>query len=170
MATKTKTSETPDAAPAPSVEQVFSEALGFLDAGDLAAAARAFTLAEAGGVAQDRLNLCRAARSYLTAIRARQEQGEAPKPAAELAVQLLLNRRDPAAALAKADEALAAQPDRASLHYLKALACALQGHAQESAEALTRAVELDPGLLFQFRLEPDFDGVRHSGSFAALGR
>lgn len=170
MATKTKTSETPGSAPAHSVEQVFSEALGFLDAGDLAAASRAFTLVEEGAVAQDRLNLCRAARSYLAAIRARQEQGEAPQPAPEMAVQVLLNRKDPAAALAKADEALAAQPDRASLLYLKALACAQQGRAQESAEALARAVELDPSLLFQFRLEPDFDGVRHSGSFAALGR
>jgi tetratricopeptide (TPR) repeat protein len=170
MATKTKTSETPDSAPAHSVEQVFSEALGHLDAGDLSAAVRAFTLVEEGAVAQDRLSLCRAARSYLAAIRARQEQGEASRPAPELAVQLHLNRRDLDEALAKAGEALAAQPDRASLHYLKALAYALQGSAQESAEALARAIELEPGLLFQFRLEPDFDGVRHSGPFAALNR
>lgn len=170
MATKTKTSETPDAAPVTSVEQVFSEALGHLDAGDLTAAARAFSLVEEGAAAQDRLNLCRAARSYLAAIRARQEQGEAPTPAPELAVQLLLNRKDTAGALAKAEEALAAHPDRAALHYLKALVHAQQGAGQESAAALARAIELDPGLLYQFRLEPEFDGVRHTGAFAALLR
>jgi hypothetical protein len=31
-------------------------------------------------------------------------------------------------------------------------------------------VELDADLLFQFRLEPDFDGIRHSGPFATLLR
>jgi tetratricopeptide (TPR) repeat protein len=170
MATKTKTSETSGTAPGTSVEQVFSEALGFLDAGDLAAATRAFTLVEEGAVAQDRLNLGRAARSYLAAIRARQEHGEAPKPTPEMAVQLLLNRKDPAAALDKVAEALAAQPDRASLHYLKALAYAQQGLGPESAEALAKAVELDPALLFQFRLEEDFDSVRHTSAFASLNR
>ena len=170
MATKTKTAETPDAAQGAPVEQVFSEALGHLAAGDLAAASRAFSLVEELAVAQDRLNLCRTARSYLAAIRARQEHGEAPQPTPEMAVQLLLNRKDPVAALAKAEEALAAHPDRASLHYLKALAFAQQGLGQECAEALARAVELEPALQYQFRLEPDFDAVRNSGPIAALLR
>ena len=125
---------------------------------------------EEGAVAQDRLNLCRAARSYLAAIRARQEQGEASRPAPELAVQLLLNRRDPAAALAKVDEALAAQPDRASLVYLKALACAQQGHAQESAEALARALAAGSGPALPvppgagLRRRAPFRPVRRAGS------
>lgn len=170
MATKTKTSEMPDSGPANPVEQVFSEALGHLDAGDLAAAVRGFTLVEEQAVAQERLNLCRAARSYLAAIRARQESGEGAQQAPEMGVQLLLNHKDPAAALAKAGEALAAHPDRAILHYLKGLAYAQQGLAQESAEAVAKAVELDQDLLYQYRLEPDFDAVRHSGAFNTLLR
>ena len=168
MATKTKSSEMADSAPASTMEQMFSEALGHLDAGDLAAAVRAFTVVEEQAVAQDRLNLCRTARSYLAAIRARLDSGEAAQQAPEMGVQMLLNRKDPAAALAKAEAALAGTPGRAILHYLKGLAFAQQGLAQESAEAVAKAVELDPDLLYQYRLEPDFDAVRHSGPFAAL--
>ena len=39
-----------------------------------------------------------------------------------------------------------------------------------SAEALTKATSLDPGLIYQFRLDSDFDGVRHSAAFAVFNR
>jgi tetratricopeptide (TPR) repeat protein len=171
MATKTKTSEASAPAPEGSVEQVFSEGLSRLDGGDLVAAAKAFTYVQEEAVRQDRLNLVRTARSYLAAIQARmEEKGEASKESSEMAAQMLLNRKDPGGALAKVAAGLQAAPDRAALHYLKALAHAQLGQGQESADALARAVELDPDLLFQFRLEPDFEAVRHSAPFATLMR
>jgi len=171
MATKTKTSEASAPAPEGGLEQVFSEGLAHLDSGDLVAATKAFTRVQEEAVRLDRLSLVRTARSYLAAIQARvEERCEASKETAEMAVQLLINRKEPEGALARVAPAIQAAPDRASLHYLKALAHAQLGQTQESAEALSRAVELDPDLLYQFRMEPDFEEVRHSGPFAALMR
>jgi tetratricopeptide (TPR) repeat protein len=171
MATKTKTSETPAPVPSPSVEATFSEGLEQLNAGHLEAAAAAFTAVKEQAAAQELLNLGRTARGYLAAIQARiQEQGEASRETPELSAQVLLNRRDPEAALATLDKALAAAPERASLHYLKALAHAQLDQAQEAADALAKAVKGDADFLFQFRLEPDFDSIRHSGPFASLLR
>jgi hypothetical protein len=171
MATKTKTSEPPAPKPVPSVERTFAEGLGHLNAGNLAAATKAFTLVEGEAAAQERLNLARTARSYLAAIQARlQEQGTASKAPLEMEVQLMLNRRGAEAALARLEPALKAAPQRAPLHYLKAVAHAQLGQGPESAESLSRAVALDADLLYQFRLEPDFDALRQSGTFASLLR
>jgi len=171
MATKTKTSETPAPVPSPSLEATFSEGLEQLNAGQLEAAASTFTAVQEQAAALGNLNLGRAVRGYLAAIRARiLERGEASKQTPELSAQVLLNQRDPEAALAGLDKAIAATPERASLHYLKALAHAQLDQAQESADALAAAVKGDADFLFQFRLEPDFDSLRHSAPFAALLR
>ncbi|MGA2083096.1 MAG: tetratricopeptide repeat protein [Holophaga sp.] len=171
MATKTKSPESHAPKAVPSVDQAFSEGLGFLNGGDLVAAAKAFTFVEAEAATQERLNLGRTARSYLAAIQARlRERGEPSKEAVEMTIQLLLNRKDAETALARIEKALGAASGRPALHYLKAVAHAQLGQAQESAEALARAVELEPDLIFQFRLEPDFEPVRHSAPFAALLR
>jgi tetratricopeptide (TPR) repeat protein len=171
MATKTKTSETLAPAPVPSVEKLFSEGLEHLNAGKLVEAAAAFTQVQAEAISQDRLNLGRTARGYLTAIEARLHEQDAPsKETAEMSAQLLLNRKNPEAALEALDKAIKASPERSTLHYLKAVAHAQLGQGQESAEALAKAAELDTDVLFQFRLEPDFDGLRQSGPFAALLR
>lgn len=171
MASKPKTTETSAAALAPSVEKHYSEGLELLNAGKLVEAAAAFTLVQTEAINQDRLNLGRAARSYLTAIQARlQEQGTPHTATAEFTAQLQLNQRNPQVALETLEPAIKAAPDRAALHYLKAVAHAQLTQNQESADALGRAVELDADLLFQFRLEPDFDGIRHTGPFATLLR
>jgi tetratricopeptide (TPR) repeat protein len=171
MATKTKTSGTPAAEPVQTVEKLFSEGLVHLDAGRLAEAAAAFTQVEADAMSQERLNLGRTARGYLSAIEARlREQGAPALETPELTVQLLLNKKNPAAALEALEKALATFPERGNLHYLKAVAHAQLGQGQESADALAKAVELDADILFQFRLEPDFDSVRHLGPFTALLR
>ena len=171
MATKTKTIETPAPSAVPAVEKLFSEGLEHMNAGRLVEAAAAFTSVQAEAMSQDRLNLGRTARGYLTAIQARlQEQGEAGKETAEMTIQLLLNKNNPEAALEALEKALKAAPERVTLNYLKALAHAQLGQAQESADALAKAAELDGDILFQFRLEPDFDAIRHSGPFAALLR
>ena len=107
----------------------------------------------------------------MTAIQVRLQEQVAPtKETPELSAQLLLNHKNTAAALEGLDKALKAGPERATLHYLKALAHAQLGQVQESADALGQAMGLDPDIIFQFRLEPDFDGIRHSGPFATLLR
>jgi tetratricopeptide (TPR) repeat protein len=171
MATKTKISETPAQAPDSSVEKVLAEGLEHLNAGRLPEAAQAFehVLAEAGK--QERLHLGHTARGYLLAITARLEaQKLQVKDGPELAAQSFLNHGDSAAALAILEPAVAAQPERAILHYLVALAQAQADQAQASADALAKALALDSDLLFQFRLDSEFDGVRHAGPFAVLLR
>jgi tetratricopeptide (TPR) repeat protein len=171
MTTKTKTSETSAATPVPSVETLFSEGLALLDAGKLAEAAEAFTQVQAEAMNQERLNLGRTARGYLTAIQSRLQATEVPAAeTAEMSAQMLLNQKNPAAALDTLDQAIGAAPARVTLLYLKAVAHAQLGQAQESADALAKAVEVDADILFQFRLEPDFDSLRHSAPFAALLR
>ena len=169
MATKTKTSETPAQVPASPVEKVFSEGLEFLNAGNLVAAAKAFEFVQTQAVLEERLNLARSARGYLVAIQTRVAAKVTPAPdTAEMAAQLLLNEQDAPAALALVDQALAASPDRAILHYLKAVASAQLEQVEASAEALAKAVSIDPDFLFQFRLESDFDGLRQQAPFAVL--
>jgi len=171
MATKTKTSEIPAPVPSPSVEATFSEGLEQLNAGNLEAAAGSFGAVQEQAAAAGLLNLGRAARSYLAAIQARLlERGEATREAPELAAQVLLNQHESEAALAGLDKALAAAPERAPLLYLKALAHAQLDQAQEAADALGRAIKGDGDFLYQFRLEPDFDAIRHSAPIATLLR
>ena len=171
MATKTITSETLASEPVTPVEQTFSEGLAHLDAGRLIEANTAFKYVLAQAAEQEHLGLGRTARGYLAAVEARlQEQGKPVEETPELTAQLLLNRKQSEPALAGLDQALAAQPQRATLHYLKAVAHAQLEQGQEAADALAKAVELDPDFLFQFRLEPDFDSLRHSGAFAVLTR
>jgi tetratricopeptide (TPR) repeat protein len=171
MATKTITSETSASGSVPSVEQTFSAGLEHLNGGRLIEASTAFKYVLAQAVEQDRLGLGRTARGYLAAIDARlREQDKAAEQTPEMTAQLLLNQKQAEAALPGLDQALLAQPERATLHYLKAVAHAQLEQGQESADALAKAVELEPDYLFQFRLEPDFDALRHSGAFAALIR
>jgi len=171
MATKTKTSETSASAPVPSVEKVLSEGLEQMNAGKLVAAGTAFKFVLGEAMTQERLGLVRTARGYLAAIEARlQEQDAAPAEIPEMSAQLLLNKKTPAAALEILDKALQALPERAVLSYLKAVAHAQLEQGQEAADALAKAVELDADFLFQFRLEPDFENLRHTGPFAALNR
>jgi tetratricopeptide (TPR) repeat protein len=170
MATKTKTSE-PTVSGVLPVEKSFTEALELLNAGKLAAAATAFTQVQAEAMSQERLNLARTARGYLAAIEARLHAQDAPgAEVAEMSAQLLLNQKNPQAALEALDNGIKALPERAALHYLKAVAYAQLGQVQESADALAKAAEFDADMLFQFRLEPDFDSIRHSGPFATLLR
>jgi tetratricopeptide (TPR) repeat protein len=165
MVTKTKTSEV-SVAP---VEKTFSEGLELFNAGKLEESAKAFATVEAEGVAQERLNLVHSARGYLTAIQARFDAKKTLAPEApEMAAQILLNEQDADGALVLIEKALQAHPERAMLHYLNAVACAQLDQVQASADALAKAVELDADVLFQFRLESDFDGLRHQAPFAVL--
>ena len=167
MATKTKTSEV-SVAP---VEKTFSDALELFNAGNIEASAAALATVVTEATAQERLSLAHSAKAYLAAIQARREAKlSAAADAPELTAQILLNAQEPTQALEVIEKALAADPDRAVLHYLNAVACAQLDQVQASADALAKAVGLDPDVLFQFRLESDFDGLRHQAPFAVLLR
>lgn len=171
MATKTKTSDNPAPAPASMLDQAFSDGLGQLNAGRLAEAGEIFTRVQAEAVAQGQLTLARSCRLYLAAIETRAHAGEEKvekDPA--LTAQLALNRKAAAEALEILQPALAAEPGRAVLHYLAAVAKAQLEQGEGAAESLGRAIELDETFLFQFRLEPDFDTLRHSAAFANLAK
>ncbi len=171
MATKPKTSESQAPLKDASLDGLLAKALEQFNAGALKEASAAFGTLMEEALKREELRLSRTAQGYLKAIQSRLENLDASLPqTAELAVQVELNRHEPEAALAQVEEALKAHAGHAGLHYLKALALAQLDQAQPAADALSQATELDPGLIYQFRLEADFDGVRHSAPFAVFNR
>ncbi|WP_306600782.1 hypothetical protein [Geothrix sp. 21YS21S-2] len=171
MATKPKTSESQAPVKDASLDVLLAKALEQFNAGSLKEASAAFGTLLEEAIKREELRLGRTAQGYLKAIQARLENLDASLPqTAELSVQVELNRREPEAALTLVEEGLKAHPGHAGLHYLKALALAQLDQAQPAADALTQATTLEPGLIYQFRLEADFDGLRHSAPFAAFNR
>jgi len=171
MATKPKTSESNAPVKDASLEVMFSKALEQFNAGKLKEASAAFEALQEEAVKREEIRLGRTAQGYLKAIQTRLESlvAEAPQ-APEMSVQVELNHGNPEAALALVEEGLKALPEHAGLHYLKALALAQLDQAQPSADALVKATTLEPGLIYQFRLDTDFDGVRHGAPFAVFNR
>ncbi|BDU72886.1 TPR end-of-group domain-containing protein [Mesoterricola silvestris] len=171
MSTKPKTSESQAPAKDASLEMMLAEALKQFNAGALKEAAAAFGALQEEAAKREDLRVGRTALGYVKAIQSRLENQEAVLPqTAELSVQVELNRRAPEAALTLAEEGIKAHAGHAGLHYLKALALAQLDQAQPAADALSQAISLDPGLIYQFRLEADFDGLRHSAPFAVFNR
>jgi tetratricopeptide (TPR) repeat protein len=104
--------------------------------------------------------------TYLELARSKAHPAKAKGEEPEVEVQVLLNRHAHAEALKALEKALKAQPKKADLHYLKAVALAQAGHAEPCAEALKHAIALDRDTLYLFRLEPDFSEFRKSPIFA----
>ena len=150
---------------------MFVKALEQFNGGQLKEAAAAFAALQAEAGKLEDIRLGRSAQSYLKAIQTRLDQQASPAAQApELSAQLALNRRDPDAALALVEAALKSGPEQAGLLYLKAVALAQLDQAQPAAEALVKAVALEAGLIYQFRLEADFDSVRHAAAFQVFNR
>jgi tetratricopeptide (TPR) repeat protein len=169
MVTKTKGLETLVSALDPLVEQALLEGLAKLNAGDLSAAVTAFEAVQTRTVNQENLGLGHIAQRYLAAIQSRLKDRSDPcQETIEMSAQLLINRGDSEAALEVIDKAIQESPQRAVLYYLKAIAYAQLEQEQESADALTEAVGIDPDFIFKFKLEPDFDGVRGTEAFLVL--
>jgi len=168
MATKTKTTGTPANVTAQTPAGRLAEALGLVDAGKLGEARIQLEQILAAATGEENLGLARTVRCYLAAV-ARRENDLIPVEADQPEVQalLLINRSNPQGAL----ECLGQVPvDSGRLFYLKSLAQAQLDLVAEAAESLVRAIQLDPDFMFQYRMEPDFDQVRHSAPFAALER
>ena len=164
MVTKAKTATAPAARSAshPLADE-FAKAVKLVDGQKYAEAVKALEhLAEE---AKD-VSLRRQIHIYLELARAKAHPAKAASEEPEAEVQALLNHHSHAEALKSLAKALKAQPKKADLHYLKAVALAQAGEAEPCAEALKQAIALDKDTLYLFRLEPDFAEFRKSPVFA----
>lgn len=169
MATKSKTSGGKSTLPK-DLESAMQKALTALEAGHSAAAATAFEelaakASDAGQVAVERV-----ARGYAGAARAKSAKAVAVKEDPLTQLSRLLNEGESEEALQEAEKATKANDKSAALQYLKASAMAQMGRYEESAEALRKAMALNPDFAWTFRLEPDFARARASSWFAAFER
>lgn len=169
MKTNTKIDGSTNPASEVNLDARFSGALDLVyqDRHDEAATALEALEAEAGKLGM--VAMARSARTYLAAMRSCEKKKEEPALKPELDAQLCLNRGASDEALELLNEALKTQNQDARLFYLKATAHAQKDEAEPAAEAIRRAVSLNQDFLHQFRLERDFDRVRSSASFTALG-
>jgi len=170
MATKPKSTESAPVQET-ALDALLAQGLEQFNAGKLKEAAASFESLEAESLKGEAFRHSRTAQGYLKAIRTRlEQQGVAAPQTAEFLTQFDLNNQEPEEALLKVEEGLKAHPDHAGLNYLKAIALAQLDQAQPSADALTKATTLEPGLIYQFRLEADFDTVRHTVPFSVFNR
>lgn len=174
MATKAKSSANPNSGPAMGHENPLNGKLGA--ALDLfygqkpkeAATALNALLPEAQ--ASGNFGMLRTIRTTLSAIEARGvKHGDGPDVPAMQAT-LHLNLKEGQAALDVLEPALKKDADNPRLNFLKAAALVHLGKADLAAEALGKAIAADPSIQVLFRLEPDFDAVRHGSAFAVFER
>jgi tetratricopeptide (TPR) repeat protein len=169
MATKTKTAGSTNSAPDKNLEGRFSEALDLVNQKDYDNAIAALDALQSEAGKQGMVSLARSARNYITALRLRTQAKDEMPAVPALDAQLLLNCGAADEALALLDKALKTEGQDARLFYLKATAHAQKDEAEAAAEAIQQAVSLNQDFLHQFRLERDFDRIRSSASFLALG-
>ncbi len=169
MSTKSKTAGSTSVASERPLETMFSEALALVGQNqhDKAIAALEAVVTEAK--AHGQVGMARSAANHVAALRARSEKKQADGGDPVLAAQLTLNRGEADEALAVIEKGLKADGKDARLHYLKAIAYAQKEDAESAAAAMKQALGLNPELMHQYRLERDFDRVRPSAAFAALG-
>ena len=169
MTIETKTDGSAVPASGANLEERFAAALDLLYRNRRDEAVTALEAMEIEAGKSGQVAMARAARTYLTALRSHGEPKEVPVVQPEMAAQLCLNRGETDGALALLDKALATQDKDARLFYLKAIAHAQKDEAEAAAAAIRRAASLNPDILHQVHLEPDFDRIRSTSFFAALG-
>jgi len=169
MATKSKTVGSTSSAPDKSLEGMLSEALDLVEQKQYEKGLAALEGVRSEAVKQGRISLARTAGNYILALQARVRPVDDAAARPELAAQVLLNHGASDEALALLDKALKSHGQDARLFYLKATAHAQKDEAEPAAEAIRQAVALNQDFLHQFRLERDFDRIRSSASFTALG-
>ncbi len=169
MATKPKTTGAKSNLPK-DLEAAMHKALAALEAGKADEAGKFFDELVEKSAASGNIAVERVARGYASAAHARDRKTVrlAPDPLMELS--LLLNEGESEAALEKAEKATKTHGEHASLHYLKATAMAQMGRYEESAEALRKAMSINPDYGWTFRLEPDFARARASSHFVGFER
>ena len=174
MATKAKSSATPNSGPAKGQDDPLNGKLAaalelfYGQKSKEAAAALNALLPEAQASAN--FGMLRTIRTTLAAIEARGVKVEDGPEVPAMQATLLLNRKDGQAALDVLEPALKKDAADPRLNFLKAAALVHLGKVEPAAEALGKAIAADPSMQVLFRLEPDFDGVRHGSAFAAFER
>lgn len=169
MATKPKTPAGKSTLPK-DLEAAMHKALAALEGDKPGDAAKGFEELVEKAAAAGHLGLERVARGYAGAAHVREKKSSKPHPDPLIDLSLLLNEGESEVALERAEKATKAHGNQAALHYLKATAMAQMGRYDESAEALRKAMSLNPDYGWTFRLEPDFARARSSPYFATLER
>lgn len=172
MATKAKSEPVPKAAPVPAPAQqsplapAYTKALKLVETGKHAEAVKALEALIQQAQAAGDWAMKRRAQVYLSLAEAKAHpvKASATDPVSE--IQACLNHRDSAEALKQVEKALKSHPAHASLHYLRSVAFAQSDNTEAAAESLKKALELDPDLVFQWHMEPDFNPIRKSPLFA----
>jgi len=169
MATKSKTVGSTSSAPDKGLEGMLSEAIDLVDKKQYEKGLAALEAVRAEAGRRGAISVARTAGNYFKAVQARTQPADDAVVQPELAAQVLLNHGAADEALVMLDKALKSHGQDARLHYLKATAHAQKDEAEPAAEAIRQAVALNQDFLHQFRLERDFDRIRSSASFTALG-
>ena len=169
MATKPKTTAAKSNLPK-DLEAAMHKGLAALEAGKAEEAAAGFDELVEKAAAGGSVGLERVARGYAAAAHARVKKTSKGHADPLMELSQLLNEGESEAALEKAEKATKAHADQAAMHYLKATAMAQMGRYEESAEALRKAISINPDYGWTFRLEPDFSRARASSHFVGFER
>lgn len=172
MATKAKPSATPSrvAAPENPLGVKLGEALALFHKGKNADAEKALSKLVSEARDAEDFGVLHTVRATLAALEAKKAKTESGKVDLTLLAAYHLNRKESQEALEVLDKAIKADSGQARLHFLKAAALAQLNQAEDSAESLQKAVAIDSAMKALFRLERDFDGLRHQSAFAAFER
>jgi tetratricopeptide (TPR) repeat protein len=147
-----------------SLESKLNDAIEMLSANKTDEATSMFEAIAKDAAEKGNFSMARTARSY---ILNRQHKNVAPMAADPIQeVVFLLNAKQPETALEKIEKILKAQSSNAYVHYLKALGLAGTQQIEMSAQCLKKAIDMDSGLLFLYKIEPDFKPCRKSSCFA----
>jgi len=169
MANNSKIAGTTTSASEPGLGAKLSEALESVYAGR--ESTDILKALEQEAVAAGNLALARRVRTAQLAIARKGDRASMVEAApSEMAIQVHLNRGEAQEAVTLAESTLKASPERAAVHYLKALALAQLGEADRSAEALGKSLALEPTLHHQYLLEKEFDAFRSNPAFGDFER
>jgi tetratricopeptide (TPR) repeat protein len=146
-----------------SLESKLNEAIEMLIANKADEAATMFEAVAKEAAESGNFSMARAAKSYILNRQHKKVAPEAADPIQEIV--FLLNAKQPGTALEKIEKILKAQSSNAYVHYLKALGLAGTQQIEMSAQCLKKAIDMDSGLLFLYKLEPDFKPCRKSSCF-----
>lgn len=171
MATKAKSTAAPRT-PAPSHAQpsphaaTLAKGIKLVDTGKHDEAVKVLEPLVAEAQASGDWAIKRRAQIYLALAQSKSAPAKAAADDPIAEAQAHLNRRESEAALKLLDKLIKAHPSTATLHYLRALALAQAENAEGAAEAMKKALELDPDLVYLWHMEPDFAAMRKSPLFA----
>jgi hypothetical protein len=103
---------------------------------------------------------------YLSILKRKKMLAQPRSSDAMMDIQIELNRRNSDQALSLINGESENQKNKAKLHYLKSLAFAQKGDADQCSLALNSAIGLDKNMVFLWRLEPDAQEMRKNQLFA----